>query len=80
MGALLKINPHWQQYVVHEGTKNVPTIYIEAIKALYGTVNASRLFFEDLSNYLEKHIGFKRNPYDWCVMNKTINSKQCTII
>ena len=24
--------------------------------------------------------GFKINPYDWCVANKTINDKQCTIL
>ena len=78
--ALIKINPEWRQYVVHEGAKGIPTIYSEALKALYGTVDASRLFFEDLSEYLEKHMGFKRNPYDWCVMNKTIDGKQCTII
>ena len=23
--------------------------------------------------------GFKINPYDWCVANKMINGKQCTI-
>jgi hypothetical protein len=25
-------------------------------------------------------MGFVVNPYDWCVTNKTINGKQCTIL
>jgi hypothetical protein len=24
--------------------------------------------------------GFVINPYDWCIANKTINGKQCTIV
>ena len=38
------------------------------------------LFFEDLSGSLVDELGFTRNPYDWCVVNKTINNKQCTIV
>ena len=77
--ALLKINPDWNEFVVYEGRKKVPTIYSEALKALYGTVDASKLFFEDLSSFLINELGFIRNPYDWCVVNKTINGKQFTI-
>jgi hypothetical protein len=25
-------------------------------------------------------MGFEVNPYDWCVANKTIDGKQCTIV
>ena len=50
--SLLKINVEWKQYVIYEGRKNVSTIYSEALKALYGTVDVSKLFFEDLSEYL----------------------------
>ena len=58
----------------------MPTIYSEALKALYGTVDASKLFFDDLPGFLLDDLGFKRNPYDWCVVNKIINGKQCTIV
>jgi len=34
--ALLKINPDWQQYVVREGKKKVPTIYIEVLRLYMG--------------------------------------------
>ena len=78
--SLLKINPKWKQYVVYEGHKRVPTVYSEALKALHGTVDASKLFSNDLSGFLLDNLGFKRNPYDWCIVNKTINGKQCTIV
>ena len=66
--------------MTYEGRKRVPTIYSEALKALYGTVDASKLFFEDMSNFLLDDLGFERNAYDWCVVNKIINGKQCTIV
>lgn len=79
VNKLLRINPAWKQFVVHEGKKNIPTIYSEAIKALYGTVDASKLFFDDLTYFLVKDLGFVVNPYDTCVVNKAIDGKQCTI-
>ena len=48
-------------------------------KALYGTVQASFLFWHDLSKELTER-GFGLNPYDSCVANKTVNGKQCTIL
>ena len=78
--SLLKINPDWKRCVVYEGRKEVPTIYSEALKVLYGTVDASKLFFEDLSGFLLEDLGFTRNPYDWCIVNNIINGKQCTIV
>jgi hypothetical protein len=49
------------------------------LKALYGTVRAARLFWENLSGKLNDY-GFKVNDYDACVMNKMINNTQCTIV
>ena len=48
-------------------------------KALYGTLRAALLFWLDLTGNL-KRWGFVANPYDHCVMNKTIEGSQCTII
>jgi hypothetical protein len=48
------------------------------LKALYGTLQAALLFWENLSSQL-KEWGFKLNAYDFCVANKTVNHKQCTI-
>ena len=36
-------------------------------------------FWVKLSKRLEE-IGYKRNEYDWCVMNNIIENKKCNII
>ena len=48
VGIMLKINPSWKAFVVMEDRKKVLTIYSEAIKALYGTVDAAKLFYDNL--------------------------------
>ena len=58
--------------------KGKPVIYVELLKALYGTLRAARLFWETLSGKLQEW-GFTLNPYDSCVANKTIEGQQCTI-
>ena len=74
---LIKLDPKfYSQYVVIENGKRV--IYAVLLKALYGTLRAALLFWQKLTAQL-KEWGFKINPYDWCVANKVINGKQCTI-
>ena len=58
--------------------KGKQVIYVRLLKALYGTLKAALLFWENLSDTLQEW-GFKINPYDWCVANKMINGNQCTI-
>eukprot|EP00934_Nitzschia_sp_Nitz4_P000913 Nitzschia sp. Nitz4//scaffold483_size5322//889//1410//NITZ4_009226-RA/size5322-exonerate_protein2genome-gene-0.0-mRNA-1//-1//CDS//3329552879//913//frame0 len=53
-------------------------MYVELLKALYGTLRAARLFWEMLSKQLMEW-GFEVNPYDTCVANKTVNGKQMTV-
>jgi hypothetical protein len=48
-------------------------------KALYGTLQAALLFWQNLSSQLEE-LGFVINPYDFCVANKMIDGLQCTIV
>ena len=67
----------YKQYVQLE--KGKPVLYVELRKALYGTLKAALLFWKKLSSTLQEW-GFKANPYDWCIMNKTMNGKQCTIL
>ena len=78
--TLLKINPEWKRYVTYEGRKDTPTIYSRAQKALYGTVDAAKLFYDNLTSFLVDELKFKKNRYDACVLNKTINGTQCTIM
>ena len=70
---LLEIDPElYTPYITYERGKMV--LYVELLKALYGTLRASRLFWEKLSAKLQEW-GFQPNPYDSCVVNKMINGK-----
>jgi Reverse transcriptase (RNA-dependent DNA polymerase) len=66
----------YEPCIVMEGKERV--MYVELLKALYGTVRATRLFWEKLSGKLVEW-GFTPNPYDPCVMNKMIEGKQLTV-
>ena len=52
---------------------------MEILQAIYGCIESALRWYELYSRTLEKE-GFKINPYDRCVANKTINGKQCTIV
>ena len=75
---LCEVDPSLKQYVTYENGKRV--LYTKLNKALYGTVQASRLFWERLSSFLIDVNGFERNPYDFCVVIKVVNGKQLTIV
>jgi hypothetical protein len=68
----------YRTYMSEENGKQV--LYVELQKALYGTLQASLLFWENLMEFLTEDLGFEVNPYDSCVVNKIINGKQCTIL
>jgi hypothetical protein len=75
---LVKMDPKlYRKYVRNEHGKTV--LYVELLKALYGTLRAALLFWKLLSGKLVSW-GFEINPYDWCVANKMINGKQCTVL
>jgi hypothetical protein len=75
---LVKLDPKlYRKYVQIEKGKKV--LYVQLKKALYGTLKAALLFWKKLTEKIEEW-GFVINPYDWCVANKIINKKQCTII
>jgi hypothetical protein len=74
----LLIQVEFQEYVTHHRGKNI--LYASLNKALYGTVQASLLFWQHLSTFLINSLGFVRNPYDWCVVNKMVNGAQCTVV
>ena len=54
-------------------------LYVELLKALYGTLKAALLFYKKLVKDLISY-GFELNVYDPCVANKMINGKQMTVI
>jgi formyltetrahydrofolate hydrolase len=50
--AILKIDPkHYAKYVVKENGKDI--IYVILARALYGTLQAALLFWQNLSTQLE---------------------------
>lgn len=76
---LAKVDPDlYEQYLDHD-KKGKAVMYVKLKKALYGMLQAAMLFWKDLSAKLVKW-GYKINPYDWCVANKMIDGKQCTVV
>ena len=77
--AEIFINLDPEYYAPFKCTENGKvTIYMLLNKALYGTLRAAILFWENLTDTLTA-MGFKVNDYDVCVANKIINGSQCTI-
>jgi hypothetical protein len=54
-------------------------MYLKCIKALYGHVEAARLFYNDLHESLTVKMGFIKNGYDPCVYNKKTNEGMVTV-
>ena len=75
---LAKIHPPTYQEYVHQH-RGQAQIYVRLKKALYGTLKAALLFWKKLSKSLVDD-GFVINEYDWCVANKMVNGKQCTVV
>ena len=55
------------------------TLTVKLLRAVYGTIEAARLWLDDLTATLTKH-GYAANPYDPCIFNITdAEGNQCTI-
>ena len=68
----------YSEYVVME--KGEQVMYMELLKALYGTLCTAHLFWQKLSQQLIDVWGFVPNKYDDFVVNKTINGSQMTVV
>ena len=66
----------YQPYLTTENGKTV--LYVELVKALYGTIRAALIFWRKFTKQITKW-GFTVNPYDWCVANKMVQGSQLTI-
>ena len=74
---LAKCNPtKYQPYLTTERGK--PVLYVELVKALYGTIRAALIFWRKFTKKITEW-GFTVNPYDWCVANKMVRGSQLTI-
>ena len=77
VNLLVKIQPEiYGPYVVYENNRKI--LYVRVLKALYGSLVASLLWYKQFRSDLEDK-GYKFNPYDPCVANKKVNGKQHTV-
>ena len=77
MDLLVEMAPEvYGPYVVFENGKKV--LYVEALRALYGMLIASLLWYKKFRGDLQE-VGFKFNPYDACVANKLVRGKPHTV-
>ena len=53
-------------------------LYVKVLKAIYGLIESVLIWYDIYSKTL-MDLGFKLNPYDKCLANKTIDDKQCTV-
>jgi hypothetical protein len=73
---LTELDETYGKYVVYENEKKV--LYVEMKRPLYGMMQSSLLYYKQFRKDIEE-IGFKINPYDQCVANRTVNGSQQTI-
>jgi len=71
---LVEIEPSYAEFLEPSGC-----LVVQLDKALYGCVEASKLWFDDLCGKLLAN-GFEQNPYDMCIFNKYLaDETQVTI-
>ena len=70
---LISLDPSYNDYVNSDGT-----LVVILDKALYGCVEAARLWYECLVGALER-IGFVKNAFDKCVVNLIKDGYHCTM-
>ena len=76
---LEEIDPEYYKDFIFTYKRGRKCMYAESKKVVYGTLEASLIFWAKLSKILEE-MGYQRNEYDWCFINKIIDNKQCTIL
>ena len=74
---LVQLDPElYGPYVVYENGRKV--LYVQVLRAIYGMLQAALLWYKKFRNDLEEE-GFKFNPYDPCVANRSRKGAQHTI-
>ena len=79
VNMLLQIDHEmYKNYVVMEKGERV--MYMELLKALYGSLRTAHLYWQKLSKQLIDVWGFVPNKYNDCMVNKMINGHQRTVV
>jgi len=66
---IVELLPGVKQYVTPEGI-----LYCQLLKALYGCVQASKLWYNKLTKFL-RTLGYDASPTDPCIMRKIVDDK-----
>ena len=74
---LCSMDDQYREYVVYE--RGEKCLYVWILKAIYGLLVSALLFYKKFRASIES-LGFKVNPYDPCVANKTVKGKQATVL
>jgi len=74
---LVDIEPQTYKKFV-KGEDGSKVIYVQVLKAIYGMLQSTLLFYKKLRRDFEEN-GFTINPYDPCVANKTVQGTQQTV-
>jgi hypothetical protein len=72
--ALIRIDQTYAQYQLPDGS-----LVVKLQRALYGCIESARLWYNLLRSILET-AGYVVNPLDPCIMNRTVNGVQCTVV
>ena len=75
---MVTINPALYGPYMITTAKGEKLLYVKMLKAMYGLMRATLLFYLKLRADLKEH-GFSMNEYDPCVANKMVNRKQMTV-
>jgi hypothetical protein len=78
LDILVQIAPNIYKSYVTTNKKGMKQLLVQGQNALYGTMVASLLYYHKFTKSLTS-VGFKINPYDPCVANKTVDGTQMTI-
>jgi hypothetical protein len=77
---LAKVNPNLhEKHLECNKKKGKPIMHVTLKNAPRGTLQAAMSFWKDLSAKLVSW-GCETNPCDWCVANKMVDGKQCTVL
>jgi hypothetical protein len=75
---IVKVAPNLYMKYISVDAKGSAILYVKMQKAIYGLLRSALLFYKKLVSDRES-TGFKLNPYDPCVANKTVNGTQMTV-
>jgi hypothetical protein len=72
---LVNIAPHVYGLYISFNNSGQKVLLVQCLNALYGTMVAALLYYKKFLKSLTKQ-GFKLNPYDACVANKTVKASR----